>query len=288
MRLSPAVFAPLASLALLLLGGCSPLLKPEGADAARRELNALKLNPVLAAQVPAALADAELAVQAAEIPTRDLVAGQHVAHVALRKVEIARIDAERRVAEETLQQLTRQREAIVRDNQVRELEIASAQAQAAARAQQLAALKAQQEAVKARALNNELQQQLAALQALPTERGMMMTLGDVLFEPGKVDLQSAAFERLDLLAAFMNRYPAQKLQIDGYTDSRGSDEVNQRLSEQRAEAVKVYLIIQSVDSSRITTAGHGKQAPIADNATPEGRQRNRRVEIIITDGAMAK
>lgn len=280
MRPSLTVLAPLVVLALL--GGCAPLLKPEGADTARRELTALKLNPVLAAQVPAAIADAELAVQVAEIPTRNLVAGQHVAHVALRKVEIARIDAERRVAEETLQQLTQQREAIVRDNQVRELEIASAQAQAAARAQQQAALAAQQQAAKARALNSELQQQLAALQALPTERGMMMTLGDVLFEPGKVDLQSAAFERLDLLAAFMNRYPDQKLLIDGYTDSRGSDEINQRLSEQRAEAVKVYLIIQSVDSSRITTVGYGKQSPIADNATAEGRQRNRRVEIIIS------
>lgn len=281
MRLSTTVLAPLVSLTLLL-GGCAPLLKPEGADTARRELAALKLNSALAAQVPAALADAELAVQAAEIPTRDPVAAQHVAHVALRKVEIARIDAERRVAEDTLQQLTQQREAIVRDNQLRELEISSAQAQAAARAQQQTALAAQQDAASAHALNNVLRQQLDALEALPTERGMMMTLGDVLFELGNADLQPTAFERLDLLAAFMSRYVDQKLLIEGYTDSLGSDVSNQRLSEQRAEAVKVYLVIQGVDSSRITTAGRGKQAPIADNANAEGRQRNRRVEIIIS------
>lgn len=286
MRLSLTVLAPLASLALLL-GGCSAPVKPEGADTARRELTALRFNPVLAAQVPAALADAELAVQAAEIPTRDLAAGQHAAHVALRKVEIARIDAERRVAEDTLQQLTQQREAIVRDNELRELEVSNAQAQAAARAQQLAAQTAQQDAARARALNGELRQQLEALQALPSERGMMMTLGDVLFEPGKADLQPAAYERLDLLAAFMNRYVDQKLLIEGYTDSRGSDEINRQLSAKRAEAVKVYLIIQSVDSSRIASFGRGKQAPVADNASAEGRQKNRRVQILITQNAFA-
>lgn len=285
MRLSPAVLASLVSLALL--GACAPLLKPEGADTARRELTALKLDPALAAQVPAALVDAELAVQAAEIPTRDLAAGQHLAHVALRKVEITRIEAARRVAEDSLQQLIQQREAIVRDNQLRELEIANAQAEAAARAQQRAALAAQQEVAKTRALNSELRHQLEALEALPTERGLMMTLGDVLFEPGKADLHPMALERLDLLAAFMNRYIEQKLLIEGYSDTRGSDESNQRLSERRAEAVKAYLIIQSVDSSRIASFGRGKQAPIADNASAEGRQKNRRVQILINQNAFA-
>ena len=116
---------------------------------------------------------------------------------------------------------------------------------------------------------------------------MMMTLGDVLFEPGKADLQPAAYERLDLLAAFMNRYVDQKLLIEGYTDSRGSDEINRQLSAKRAEAVKVYLIIQSVDSSRIASFGRGKQAPVADNASAEGRQKNRRVQILITQNAFA-
>jgi len=116
-------------------------------------------------------------------------------------------------------------------------------------------------------------------------RGLVITLGDVLFAVGKSDLQPGATEQLDKLAAFMNRYVDRTLVIEGHTDSQGSDENNLLLSQRRAEAVKVYLIIQSVDSERITTIGRGKEAPIADNATAEGRQQNRRVEIVISGGA---
>ncbi len=276
----------IAALAAVLLCGCAAPLKPDGADQARNGLLILKEDPVLAPQVPAALLDAELAVQAAEVPTRDLAGGQHAVHVAYRKIDIARADAERRVAEAELLQLNQQREAILQEAQSRELEIVRGQAEAATAAaltQQQATRAALLEAANARAMNSELRRQMDDLQAKATDRGMVMTLGDVLFAVGKSDLQPGAAERLDKLAAFMHAYVDRTLLIEGHTDSQGTDENNLLLSQRRAEAVKVYLIIQSVDSERMTTVGRGKQSPVADNSTPEGRQQNRRVEIVISN-----
>lgn len=275
-----------AVIAALLLCACAAPLKPDGADQARNGLLILKEDPVLAPQVPAALLDAELAVQAAELPTRDLAGGQHAVHVAYRKIDIARAEAERRVAEAELLQLNQQREAILQEAQSRELEIARGQAEAAtaaALAQQQATRAALLDAANARAMNSDLRRQMDDLQAKATDRGMVMTLGDVLFAVGKSDLQPGAAERLDKLAAFMHAYVDRTLLIEGHTDSQGTDENNLLLSQRRAEAVKVYLIIQSVDSERMTTVGRGKQSPVADNATPEGRQQNRRVEIVISN-----
>ena len=255
---------------------------------ARNELLRLQTDPVLAPQVQPALREAELAVQAAEVPTRDVVGGQHAVHVALRKIDIARADAERRTAESALKVLRQQREAILREAQSRELEIARAQAEAATAAalvQQQAAIAAQQRAAQAQAQTTELRRQMEELQAVNTDRGMVMTLGDVLFATGKADLAPGAAERLDKLAQFMHRYTDRTLLVEGHTDAQGTDANNLLLSERRAESVKVYLIIQSVESSRITTVGRGKDAPVADNATPEGRQQNRRVEIVIRNGA---
>ncbi|MES2684605.1 MAG: OmpA family protein [Pseudomonadota bacterium] len=277
---------PLSLAAALALSACGPLLKPTGADIARNQLMVLQSDPAFAPQIAAELAAAELAVQAAEVPTRDVAGGQHAVHVAERKIDIARTEAERRNAEDALKRLQQERDAILLDGKSRELEIARAQVEAAAAAalaQQQAALLAQQRAASAALVNAELRRQMDELQAKSTDRGMVMTLGDVLFAVGKADLQPAAIERLDKLSAFMHRYVDRTLIIEGHTDSQGSDEDNRLLSERRAEAVKVYLIIQSIDSARLSTVGRGKELPVADNATAEGRQLNRRVEIIISN-----
>lgn len=284
----PRPLIPMLLAAASALSGCATPLKPETAMVARNELLRLQTDPVLAPQVQPALREAELAVQAAEVPTRDVVGGQHAVHVALRKIDIARADAERRTAESALKVLRQQREAILREAQSRELEIARAQAEAATAAalvQQQAAIAAQQRAAQAQAQTTELRRQMEELQAVNTDRGMVMTLGDVLFATGKADLAPGAAERLDKLAQFMHRYTDRTLLVEGHTDAQGTDANNLLLSERRAESVKVYLIIQSVESSRITTVGRGKDAPVADNATPEGRQQNRRVEIVIRNGA---
>jgi len=128
----------------------------------------------------------------------------------------------------------------------------------------------------------ELQRQLEILQARPTDRGLVLTLGDTLFATGKSELKSGATVNLDRLTAFMNEYPQRTAAIEGYTDSMGSEEMNQSLSQRRADAVKGYLVGQGVSSARLSTSGRGESSPVADNESAAGRQQNRRVEIVIS------
>jgi outer membrane protein OmpA-like peptidoglycan-associated protein len=133
----------------------------------------------------------------------------------------------------------------------------------------------------------ELQSQVAELQARPTDRGLVLTLGDALFGSGRAELQPGANGHLGRLVAFLNRYPDRTVVIEGYTDSIGNDDYNQGLSERRAGAVRSYLIAQGVSSVRLTSAGKGASDPVASNETASGRQQNRRVEVIISDPAAA-
>ncbi len=128
-----------------------------------------------------------------------------------------------------------------------------------------------------------LQAEVDQLKATPTPRGLVLTLGDVLFDTGRAQLNSGSGRELDQLAQFLAEHPARRIQIDGFTDSVGSDSYNQDLSQRRADAVKMSLISRGVDASRINSIGYGKGFPIADNADSGGRQLNRRVEVVIGD-----
>jgi outer membrane protein OmpA-like peptidoglycan-associated protein len=127
----------------------------------------------------------------------------------------------------------------------------------------------------------DLQTQINMLQAKVTDRGIVLTLGDVLFETGKSDLKSTA--ALDRLVAFLNKYPDRSVAIEGYTDSVGSEEYNQALSERRANSVRNYLTGQGIAGARLTATGRGESSPVADNSSATGRQQNRRVEVIISN-----
>ena len=120
---------------------------------------------------------------------------------------------------------------------------------------------------------------------LPTTdspRGLVVNMGDVLFDTGKSDLRSNAREALAKLSGIVLNYPSLRLAIEGHTDSTGSAEFNQTLSEKRADAVRDYLVNQGLDAGKLTSQGMGLNDPVADNATAEGRQKNRRVEIIVS------
>lgn len=132
-----------------------------------------------------------------------------------------------------------------------------------------------------------LQAELDALKAKPTDRGLVLTLGDVLFDTGKADLNPGAARNLDQLVQFLTDHPERRVEIDGYTDSLGSDSFNLDLSQRRADTVKSVLVNRGIDSSRIATRGYGKEYSVASNADSGGRQLNRRVEIVIggVDGA---
>ena len=127
-----------------------------------------------------------------------------------------------------------------------------------------------------------LQQLNQVLQTRDSARGLIVNMPDVLFDTGKSDLKPSARERLAKVAGILIAYPDIHVEIDGYTDSTGSLEFNERLSQQRAEAVRSYLSSQGVNSSTITTQGFGPSQPIASNDTATGRQQNRRVEMVVS------
>lgn len=144
---------------------------------------------------------------------------------------------------------------------------------------------ARSDANMARAETEELQRQITALNAQMTDRGLVVTLGDVLFETGNSELRGGTPQNLNNLAAFLNRFENRTVQIEGHTDSVGNDSSNMVLSRQRAESVQAYLVRNGVNSSRIVTNGLGEGSPVASNESPTGRQQNRRVEVIISNPA---
>lgn len=246
------------SLAGLLISCASTPQKPAGIKTVREQLTQLQSDPQLATLVPLALKDAEAAVRSAEEPREEADLDQHLLVIAQRKVETARAQAQAQLAELERKSLTEQRE----------------QARLAARTQ---------EAEKAKQQVAELQRQLQELQAKPTERGLVITLGDVLFDTGKSVLKASAAGHLARLASFLKENSDRRASIEGHTDSVGSEDYNLSLSTRRADAVKAFLVRQGIDPARLVAAGIGESMPIADNATASGRQQNRRVEVIIQD-----
>ena len=164
---------------------------------------------------------------------------------------------------------------------------ADAQRQAAeAQAQQAQTQAAEAEKEKA-ALRAKLEQQLnSVLQTRDSARGLIMNMSDVLFEFGKYELKPAAREKLAKVSGILVAYPGLTIEVDGYTDNIGSDEFNQTLSEERAGAVRDYLTSQGVSSGSITSKGFGKTNPVASNDTSQGREQNRRVELVVSGDAI--
>jgi outer membrane protein OmpA-like peptidoglycan-associated protein len=112
---------------------------------------------------------------------------------------------------------------------------------------------------------------------------MVVTLGDVLFDTGQATLKPGADLAINRLATFLSSNPQTKVLVEGHTDSRGSDDYNQGLSDRRAQAVATALASRGIAADQVQTAGRGKSFPVASNDTPEGRQQNRRVEIVFSD-----
>jgi outer membrane protein OmpA-like peptidoglycan-associated protein len=129
-----------------------------------------------------------------------------------------------------------------------------------------------------------LEDELQGLRAQRTERGLVLTLGDVLFDTGKATLKPGAYATLDRVAAALHDSPDRKVVIEGHTDGVGSEELNQTLSQQRATAVQSALMQRGVSGAQITAMGKGETMPVASNDDAAGRQRNRRVELILSEG----
>jgi outer membrane protein OmpA-like peptidoglycan-associated protein len=206
----------------------------------------------------------------------------------------AREDAERAAQEAQAQQQQEaaqraQAEAAAQEAKAREesaraareqAEAQAAQAAAQAQAAQLQANAAQQQEQQMR---ERLKQQLSqVLQTQETARGLIVSMPDVLFDFNKYSLKSEAREKLAKVSGILLAYPDLKVQVEGYTDSIGSDEYNLKLSDQRADSVRDYLVGQSVPDANVTAQGYGKTHPVADNESASGRAQNRRVQLVVS------
>lgn len=195
----------------------------------------------------------------------DLEDIQYEARIASLNAEIANERILAAQAREEIEKGTQERQAVLIEARERE-------AQRKAREAQQAAARA-----------SSLEQELAALKAKPTPRGMVLTLGDVLFDTGEATLKPGAYPTIERVAEVLKQQPERRVTIEGHTDSVGAEEYNQELSQRRAAAVETALIERGVSRDQIISVGKGESFPVASNDNAGGRQQNRRVELIFAE-----
>ena len=221
--------------------------------------------------------EAKAARAEAEARTRELERARQENEARAQQMERDRMQLEAQARQ--IEQTRQLAEARAREAEARAREVEQARLQAEQQARD--AEQARAAALAAQAQSAALSRELAELQAQETERGVVMTIGDVLFATGRAEVAPGAQRSIDKLADFLKQYPTRNVLIEGHTDSTGSPESNLNLSGQRAEAIKTLLVARGVSADRVTTKGYGMQYPLVTNDTAEGRQQNRRVEIVI-------
>ena len=306
------------SVVSMLLSGCSaPIRESAALEQARSAFAEAQRDPDVQKNASLELQKAKndldqadrLLNEGAEIPEVE-----HFAYLARQRTAIAREVTNVKLAEQALDAAGAERNAVLLEARTREavqarqlaeeqktramiadqqadsarMQAEAAREQADSARMQVGTMTAEAERVRMEALaakerTEKLEAQIAELEATKSERGLVITLGDVLFDINQSELRSGAEHTIDKLAAFLAEYPTRNALIEGFTDSTGTVEYNQGLSERRADAVRNALVARGIDSSRLKTRGYGVDFPVASNETAAGRQRNRRVEVIISD-----
>lgn len=279
-----------AALLLSVLAACSVVPAQNAAlSGAQAQYQSARDNPEVIALAGTELQDGARALEqarsawSAQAPTREV---DHLAFLASKKIEIAQALSQLRQAERTINAAQSQRTETLlsaRTQQAENAERAAEQARQLAAAAAVGEAEARQQAELAETRAAELKAQLAALDARQTARGMVVTLGHLLFDSNSDTPKPAAALRLQRLGAFLMDHPQRTALVEGHTDSVGSEQSNQSLSERRAEAVKQALVGYGVAPERLRAQGLGEAFPVASNHTELGRQRNRRVEVILSD-----
>ena len=296
----------LTLIAAMLAGGCaiSPTANQQ-LEEARAAYRTAAADPAVQSSAAVELKSAAGALEDAERTAAEGGPSELVEHnaylaeqrsrVALRTADIRRSEASIAAAAEERRRLqveAREREAAAAREQARQAELQAQQAEMArkeaeARAAQLehARIENEKQSTAQAELGAELKRlesELADMRAKQTDRGWILTLkNELLFDAGGTALKPGAQRALDNLAQFLTKYPDRDIAIEGFTDSTGTKELNQQLSEKRAWAVKAALVARGIQSTRIDARGYGPSFPVASNGTPTGRQLNRRVEIVI-------
>jgi outer membrane protein OmpA-like peptidoglycan-associated protein len=280
----------LASLLMMSLAACGTT--PERIDEveqARATVQNLERQPMAQTLASPQLANARSALSRAETAQENGAPMPEILHEAY----MARVNAEiglEVIAEAKGLERIEQAEAERTRVQLEARTAAAERAQMQAEAQSEEAEAARAAALAASAEAKRLQQELSDLQAKQTERGVVLTLDDVLFETDAAELKAGASMAMNRLADFLRDQPDRRLLIEGHTDGRGSEEYNERLSLQRAYAVTEALVERGIASNRLRPVGLGESYPVASNETTAGRQQNRRVEIVVSedDGSFAE
>jgi len=268
----------------LFIAGCAGITPQEkrAMDAvtkARAALQEAKAKPEVASASAVTLYEAEQTLKEAEKVEDDAAKKEHLAYMSERKTQLAVASTERTMAEKEALSLSEDKDKLILELREKEIE----KAKLSAKEKTALLEKARKEAKQKAAELEQLKAELGKLKARPTDRGMVLTLGDVLFATNRATLTAGAEKNIDQLSKFMNKYPSRKIVIEGHTDSRGSSEYNMTLSKRRADAVKKALVAKGIGESRIATKGYGETYPVANNKTAAGRQQNRRVEVIILE-----
>ena len=300
---------------IILVAGCGSsqqeMMAKDQLERARSAYTQAKADRNVETFAPMAFADAGKALQAAEKAKSPEEKAQ-LAYLAEKRTQIATASAEGKMAERDAEKMGRETSDMIAEKRTQEARIAmkqaeeakaaaaaeaeraarataeaQAQAQEAARAKaeadqarQAAAAEAER-AARAKAEADQLVKEMSDLKAKQTERGIVLTMGEVLFATGKSDLSAGAMQSVIKLAEFLQKQPNRNVLIEGHTDSTGSDQLNMTLSQKRADAVKEALTGKGVSEGRIVAKGYGKKYPLASNDTPAGRSQNRRVEVIV-------
>lgn len=279
----------LASAVALALGACVSTPKQNAAlDSARTAVRSAETDTNVSQYAALDLSKAKVELQAAEDASKqhqEEDVNQH-AYLAMQTARIAQLHGAAKADDARVANGQAERDQVQLAARSREVTLARQDAAAAKTATGVAnaaAGAANAAADLATAQRDQLQQEMEQLKATQTARGLMMTLGDVMFDSGKSELKSGAARKLDQLAAFLVAHPNRRLQVDGFTDSVGSASMNEVLSQRRADSVSSALVNRGVAASRIGSKGYGKEYPVASNSEAAGRQLNRRVEVVIAN-----
>jgi outer membrane protein OmpA-like peptidoglycan-associated protein len=285
------------------LAACSSVPAPNASlDRARTSFNQAQTDSQIAQLAPDELGRARESLRVAEKARTDGAESptiDHLAYMTSQRVTIARETASSKAAQAVTAGAGAERDKLRLEARTNEANAATQQLAAskqsnASQAAELTAANAATAATVAaasvaaqrnQARVSDLQTQLSELNAKKTDRGMVVTLGDVLFASGKANLVGEGPANMVKIADFFRRNPQRSASIEGHTDSVGSASMNQGLSERRASSVKTALVDLGVPSDHLTTQAHGEDMPAATNSTAAGRQMNRRVEIVFAPQA---
>lgn len=271
------------ALAVALLSGCSST--PESMnkiDEVRQHYEQLSRSSDAREYAPVVLSEAERSVEKLNQMVEgnaDDQAIDHQLYLTDRKLDIVEATITQKKSDAEVANAEVARKDILLNARTREAEQAKAEASRLSAEAKAAENYADLMAARAR----ELQQTVSDLKAKETDRGLVLSLDNILFDVNKATLKPGAERTIEKISEFLNEYPDREIIIEGFTDSTGSDEYNLQLSQRRADAVKEALTGNSVEPGRVQTKGYGEAYPVASNDTNPGRLQNRRVEIVIAN-----